>query len=140
MNDELTIRRALPSEAATLTEIAHIAKRHWGYPDVWIDLWRESLTVTSDYLLGHEAFAAEIDNQIIGFYSVLKTELCWELDHFWIRPEFMGRGFGRALFDHVTDRLRIKSPGSVLEIESEPNAESFYVHLGAGRVGEITKD
>jgi hypothetical protein len=39
----LKITRATPDQAATLTKIAFAAKRHWGYPDRWIQIGIHSL-------------------------------------------------------------------------------------------------
>jgi GNAT superfamily N-acetyltransferase len=137
---ELNIRRALASEAATLTEIARVAKHHWGYPDEWMALWEESLTVTASYVVSHDVFVGEVGEEIVGFYALVQMETCWELDHLWIRPEFMGRGFGRRLFNHAIEQLKSGPSGAALQIESDPNAELFYVRMGAKRVGEITRD
>jgi hypothetical protein len=38
------IVRAKPEDAANLTGIAFAAKRHWGYPENWIESWRDLLT------------------------------------------------------------------------------------------------
>jgi hypothetical protein len=35
-SDAMQILRANPDDAATLTEIAFAAKRHWGYPELWM--------------------------------------------------------------------------------------------------------
>jgi hypothetical protein len=46
----------------------------------------------------------------------------------------MGQGIGRSLFLHAVDRA--KHLGfKKLEIESDPNAEGFYLRMGARRVG-----
>mgnify|MGYP003337409735 CR=1 FL=1 len=42
---QMTILRAQPEDHQVLTEIAHAAKRHWGYPESWIEEWRYFLTV-----------------------------------------------------------------------------------------------
>jgi hypothetical protein len=39
----MQIVRAKPEDAETLTEIAHAAKRHWDYPERWIEAWRDIL-------------------------------------------------------------------------------------------------
>jgi hypothetical protein len=63
---EVNIRRALTLEASTLTEIAHVAKRHWGYPEEWMRLWRGSLTLTDDYITRHEVFVCHVSGKIVG--------------------------------------------------------------------------
>ena len=88
----------------------------------------------------HEVFVGEYETERVGFYALLPARDAWELDHFWIRPAFMGRGFGRVLFTHAVTRLKSLMPAAPLDIESDPNAESFYLHMGAPRVGEISRD
>jgi GNAT superfamily N-acetyltransferase len=56
-----------------------------------------------------------------------------------VLPDAMGRGVGRSLFLHALERAR-ELGCRELEIESDPNAEGFYQHMGARRVGlSITK-
>jgi predicted N-acetyltransferase YhbS len=47
----------------------------------------------------------------------------------------MGRGIGRALFEHAVEESRRLGHRS-LRIEADPNAEGFYARMGARRVGE----
>ena len=44
------IRPAQRTDADTLTAIAHAAKRSWRYPEEWIRLWSNELTVTPDFI------------------------------------------------------------------------------------------
>jgi hypothetical protein len=46
----MQIVRAKPQEAEALTEIAHAAKRHWGYPEPWIQNWRDILTMRPEFI------------------------------------------------------------------------------------------
>ncbi len=64
------ITRARPDDAATLTEIAFAAKRHWGYPMSWIESWRDVLTVRPEFIAGHETYAAIDEGRAIGFYAL----------------------------------------------------------------------
>jgi N-acetylglutamate synthase-like GNAT family acetyltransferase len=135
----LQIRRAKPEDAGALTEIAHAAKRHWGYPENWIQLWQVDLTITPEFIAENEVYVAMDGDQIAGCCAIVFTEPVAELEHMWIRPEHMGTGVGRALFDHVKERateLRI----SAFEISSDPNAEGFYERMGATRIGEVRSE
>jgi GNAT superfamily N-acetyltransferase len=135
----MNIRRAEPSDEAVLTQIAHEAKRHWGYPESWMVQWQALLTVSASYIADHDVFVAEIDREIGGFYALAVEDGRWQLDHLWVRPARMGQGLGRLLFEHAVGRLRELAPGAVLGIEADPNAEPFYRHLGARRVSEVTR-
>jgi GNAT superfamily N-acetyltransferase len=128
------ILRAKPKDAATLTEIAFAAKRHWGYPEQWIQNWSHLLTIQPGCIAGHETYAAWMDGHAVGFYSLSRGLDRMNLEHLWVLPEAMGRGVGRALFVHAVERVRA-SGCAMLEIESDPNAVGFYEQMGAHRAG-----
>lgn len=130
-----TIRHAGEGDAVRLTEIAHAAKRHWGYPEAWIAAWRDPLTLTPEYLAKQHVRLAELDGTTAGFYALRKNRDFAELEHLWVDPAFMGRGLGRKLMACAVEVCRSEGIGRI-EIDSDPYAESFYVHLGARRTGK----
>jgi N-acetylglutamate synthase-like GNAT family acetyltransferase len=130
------IRRARPDEADVLTEIAHAAKRHWGYPENWIEHWQADLTITPEFIARNEMYVAVIDEEVVGCCALVFNEERAELEHMWIRPQHMGTGCGRALFQHAKERAaKLEVP--VIELSADPNAEGFYQRMGARRIGEI---
>jgi N-acetylglutamate synthase-like GNAT family acetyltransferase len=136
---DVQIRRARPDEADVLTEIAHAAKRHWGYPERWIEHWQADLTITPEFIARNEMYVAMIDEEVVGCCALVFSAALAELEHMWIRPQHMGTGVGRALFLHAQERaanLEI----SVLEISADPNAEGFYERMGARRIGEVQSE
>src|SRR5438309_9772711 len=136
---DFTIRRARPDEAGTLTEIAHAAKRHWGYPENWIEHWKDDLTITPDFIAKHEVYVAMIGDDIAGCCALVIDDAQAELEHMWVKPEHIGIGVGKALFTHVAGRARDLDLG-VLEISADPNAEGFYQRLGATRIGDVRSE
>jgi GNAT superfamily N-acetyltransferase len=130
----MDIRRAKPEDAAILTEIAFAAKRHWGYPERWIQNWKHILTVQAEFIAKHETFIAYADGQSAGFYALARGPGRILLEHFWVVPKAMGHGVGRALFSHAVQQA--KAMGfEAIEIESDPNAQAFYERMGARCVG-----
>ena len=130
----MKIARAAPTDAPLLSTIAHRAKAHWGYPPSWLELWHAQLTITPEFVGSHETFVARLDRQIVGFYVLAADSDAMRLEHLWVLPEAMNRGIGTALFQHAAERAR-ELGASCLRIESDPNAEPFYAHMGAERVG-----
>jgi GNAT superfamily N-acetyltransferase len=119
-----------------LTEIAHTAKRHWGYPEKWIESWREALTITPEYIAANPCFVATDDAGVIGFSAVrLASDAAW-VDHVWILPSAMGRNIGRGLFEACEAEAR-RSGATLLRIEADPNAVGFYERMGAQIVGRV---
>lgn len=138
----MEIRRAQESDAAELTRIAHEAKRHWGYPERWIELWRDDLTLDPEFIAGNEVYVAEEGGEALGCYSLVTGVAGspnWTLEHFWIRPAAMGKGLGRRLFEHAR-AVAAEAGASVLEIDADPNAEAFYLRMGAVRVDEVRSE
>jgi N-acetylglutamate synthase-like GNAT family acetyltransferase len=133
----IEILRAHPEEADKLTEIAHAAKRHWNYPETWIQQWRIELTITREFITANEVFAATINGEIVGCCALVVTDSLAEIEHMWIRPEQMRSGVGRALFEHARARA-IERGATVLELSADPYAEGFYARMGAKRIAEIS--
>ena len=130
----MKIVRAMPEDAAALTEIAHAAKRHWGYPENWIAAWRDVLTMCPEFIATNVAFTAIDEARAVGFYVLTKEDDEIHLDHLWVVPAAMRRGIGRALFEHAAAEAR-KLGFDSIRIEADPNAEEFYKRMGAIRVG-----
>jgi GNAT superfamily N-acetyltransferase len=136
---DILIRRALPDEATVLTAIAHAAKRHWGYPENWIEHWKDELTITADFIAANEMYVAVAGEEIAGCCALVLSDSQAELEHMWIRPERMGTGIGRALFQQIVERAKqLDAPG--LELSADPNAEGFYQRMGATRIGEVRSE
>ena len=132
----ITIRRAELEEAACLTEIAFAAKRHWRYPESWLEAWREDLTITTEFIARHEVFVAVEQDKPIGFYALVTSDDKTELDHLWVLPERIGEGVGRQLLAHALGRAAALNI-AIIEIVSDPNAEAFYLKAGARKIGEV---
>ena len=133
------IRRANPAEAGALTALAHAAKRHWRYPEHWIEIWKDDLTITTEFITNHEMFVAVVDNNIVGCCALVKSDSMAEIEHMWIDPNYMGSGVGRALFLRAKDRAT-ELGLDVLELSADPHAEGFYARMGAKRVGAVPAD
>jgi GNAT superfamily N-acetyltransferase len=135
LGNGVEVRRALPGDAEVLTRIAFAAKRYWGYPERWIKGWRDTLTVTPEFVRDHEVYAAVSGDEPFGFYALAGTGRELELEHLWVSPAWIGSGAGRLLFEHAMD-MAASLGAKRVQIEADPNAEGFYLRMGARRNGE----
>ena len=128
----IEIRRAVSSDAERATELARVAKAHWGYPAEWLAEWDGDLQITAADIERHATFVATLDDEVVGTCQLQESDAHSYLEHVWVDPRVHGRGVGRALVEHA----RSCAPG-VLAIVADPHAEPFYLRLGARRVGTI---
>lgn len=135
----MKIRRAEIEDAEAVSQIAFAAKSFWNYPESWLKLWKDSLTITPEYIETNEVYLAESDEKILGFYALILEGKKVRLDHLWISPENIGGGIGKNLVANAIEKA--KSLGAAfMEIESDPNAEGFYQKQGAVKISEIKSE
>ena len=130
------LRDATVSDLPDLGHVALRAKRHWQYPEQWIEAWSDSLKLRPEEFAVSRVFVAESRGRLLGFCAIAPAPPSWSLEHMWVLPEFMGRGVGTALFRAACEHVKTRG-GVTLSIESDPNAEGFYIRLGARRVGRV---
>jgi GNAT superfamily N-acetyltransferase len=131
------IRPALPADADALTRIAISAKRHWNYPERWMEIWTPQLTFTPEYFQANESWVAEVDNSPVAFYTIQEKDGSAWLENMWVLPEYIGKGIGKELFLHAVSRSRLMGH-LVIKLEADPNALGFYEKMGMRKIGETS--
>jgi len=133
------IRGARADEAQALTALCKRSKAHWGYDAEFMRLSDASLTIAPDLIAKGRVIVAE-DGALLGMASLEPLEAgVFDLLHMFVDPSAIGRGVGRALFVAIAERAR-KENGTLLSIMADPNAEAFYLRMGAGRTGDAPSD
>ena len=131
------IRRAVPSEAAALTELAQRSKAYWGYSEEFMRSCKEELTYLPEQIENGDAtfFVGEANDTVGGFYAIRRTSpLEYELEALFVEPGLIGQGLGRALLEH--GKSTVRSLGAeCLVIQGDPHAEGFYRAAGGERIG-----
>jgi N-acetylglutamate synthase-like GNAT family acetyltransferase len=132
----MTIRRARAADRDALASLAFRSKAHWGYDEAFMERSRDVLTPSAAYLANDPVYVAEDDaGAVIGFYGFVREGRALWLNDLWIEPAAIRSGAGRALFAHAIETARA-SGDTAFSIESDPNAEAFYLAMGAVRTGE----
>jgi len=130
------VRRAEPSDAPILTELAFQSKRYWGYPESWIQAWSDQLTVTPEMIQQWVCYVAELNHEIKGFWCrepVQSDQPSQGL--LFVEPDAIGTGCGRQLWGAVKQALHERGIDYFV-MEADPNAAPFYMRLGAKQIGE----
>ncbi|NCP64872.1 MAG: GNAT family N-acetyltransferase [Paraglaciecola sp.] len=135
----VSIREARCADAEELTDVAVAAKAFWGYDQAFMLACQAELQVTANDIAQADklVFVAEVQGQIAGFYALTKLSVdSAELHALFIKPRFMRKGIGAALLKHAKATAKAQGLPS-LHIQSDPNAEAFYLAMGAKRIGTL---
>ncbi|MQA11102.1 MAG: GNAT family N-acetyltransferase [Pseudonocardiaceae bacterium] len=112
------------------------SKAYWGYDLEFLERVRELLSIGPEQIQDDRVIVAERDGVLLGVYQLSGEPPEAELTDLFIEPAAIGSGVGRTLWEHAVCAARARGFRSVL-LESDPNAEGFYVRMGAERVGEL---
>ncbi|MFJ6215601.1 GNAT family N-acetyltransferase [Streptomyces sp. NPDC092296] len=130
----MIVRAARPEEAGPLSELALRSKGHWGYDAAFLAACRAELTLTADQLAARRTRVAEDGGRVLGFTTLEGDPPDGKLGMCFVALEAIGRGVGRLLFDRMAAEARTLGFRR-LTIDADPNAEPFYLAMGAVRIG-----
>jgi GNAT superfamily N-acetyltransferase len=136
---ELCIRPARADEAEILTDLSLRSKAFWGYDASFLARCRAVMMVKARGIESHPHYVAELDGRIAGFYGFEPETEGVGLDYMFVESDLVGRGVGRALWQHAVDTARGLGHPALIVV-SDPNAEGFYLRMGCQRVGTRTSE
>ena len=94
------------------------------------------MTVTRADLERDFVEVLESGTRLVGFYRLQRREACAWLEDLFVEPDVIATGQGRRLFSRACHVARDWGC-TRLELHSDPNAEGFYLRLGAERIGTV---
>ncbi|WP_417489351.1 GNAT family N-acetyltransferase [Maricaulis sp.] len=116
------------------------SKAYWGYDAAFLASVAPYLKVTGDAIgAGHATVAQSANGDLLGVCQIDPSGKSGTLDLLFIAPEAIGRGAGRALFEHAKAQLKALGQ-TVMTILSDPYAEPAYLHMGARRIEMRSSD
>ncbi len=133
----LQVRRAIPADAQELTHLTWDSKAHWGYDEDFMAKARPAMVVTAKSIALNQVYVVEDDSGILGYYELFPTATAskgW-LESLFVLPRAIGKGCGKLLWQHLIQTAQ-EQGYTCIEFEADPNAEDFYHHMGAYRIGE----
>lgn len=132
----MTIRRARADEGERLREIARVSKGHWDYDADFVAAWAARLDMSAEALSGNEIYVGEVDGDVVSWSALTMKHGVWWLDDLWVIPEWIGKGIGTRMFEHIVRLARERGGPARLEWQAEPSSVGFYEKLGARYVRE----
>lgn len=131
-----TLRRAVAEDAEALTELALLSKRSWGYDDEFMRRVEPDMLVSPDDIENGYCLIAEFEGTLAAYLLArMDGEEAFVRDLF-VHPRCFNRGLGRLLFGEALQYAR-EQRAVRLRLDSDPNAQGFYEHLGMRCTGLV---
>ncbi len=133
----MKIEKASINDNEILTEITKKSKAYWGYSEEQILKWNDNLTITTAYIENNSVFKLINNDETVGYYSyIIEEKRNVLLDNLFILPKYIGKGFGKYLMNDFLNRMK-NEKFEKIRLDSEPNAENFYLKFGFKKIGEF---
>jgi len=131
------VAKASKDHLEVINRIILAAKRHWGYSEDLINVWKPELLMTPESFASKDVWLLAKNSKTIGVASIsIISSQNFELEDCWLAPEYIGKGAGRFLFEFIINWLH-KNNAVTLKIVADPNAAGFYEKMGANFVGMV---
>lgn len=134
----IDVREAKSYEAEVLSNLAMRSKAYWGYSQNFLEACSKELLISEEMISSDESHyeVAEDNGIIVGFYALGNiSSLDIEVDFLFVEPKNIGTGLGRILMELAKKKAKACG-GRTLIIQGDPNAEKFYLAMGAKLTGQ----
>ena len=125
---QLVLKKAVLADIPVLNQISVSSKMYWDYPKEWLQHWMEGLIVTEKNFTTQQVYKLTLAKEIIGFSAIEEFKDYYEIDHLWILPKYIGKGYGKFLLNKTIENTVIKNKNIL--VVADPNAEAFYASHG----------
>ncbi len=114
--------------------MASVAQR-WGYSEEFMAWEPEALAIAPEHILHGVATVMEVESVAAGLYLLDGKTPEMKMLRLMTAPGFYGLGVGRRLWEHAVLTARDRGAATMI-LDADPNAEPFYLHMGAVTTGE----
>lgn len=131
----IEIRTAELQDIEAINHLLRLSKAYWGYDEAFINKFMEKLCITPNHFGKTTILLFYVNGEIAGFYNFLVNEdKTLELDNFFLHPKYIGKGFGKKLWDACCNTAKEFGRNEFI-IWSDPHAENFYIKMGCEKIG-----
>lgn len=130
---------ATPEMSEELTQFAIDSNANYNYRNVSEEIIKSVFLTREEDILNGIVGLMQIEGETIGFYTLRNIfdengREINELEALFLRPDYIGKGYGRLLFDKAVMDAKNLLGWTYFQLESDPFAAKFYEKLGAVKI------
>lgn len=136
----VTFEPARVDQAKQLTALAMESNAHWNYRNASSNVVKSVLGITAEQIKCDTVRVMMEGGEIVGFFALKRRPniMCLtmnELSFFFLKPKYIGKGYGKLLFQEMKRVAKDELGWSALIWDSDPFAAGFYRKMGAKEIG-----
>ena len=131
----MQFRQANTHEIDDLNLLIRSSKSFWKYSSDFLDSYIKKWGLNEDYMANNYIAVLEEQQSTYGLWSFSNDDEEPVLDNFFLHPAYIGQGLGKFMWQHVIAYATAQDWHS-FQLLSDPNAEIFYEHMGAKKIGD----
>ena len=130
MNSAIIFRKATGNDVKPLSNLAYNSEKYLGYSLEYMEKFSAYYNVTEDFIRKHLVYVMENEKEIVGFWGLSNSDKDWELEFFYIAPEYIGKGWGQILWRHLVTKCK-EQDILKFQLVTSPQSTRFYEKMGA---------
>jgi len=134
-NDDFSVKLLSQNSLLEANEIIFSSKSYWRYSENYLLEALKLLKLTKEDFQKQSFYGLKKNEDLIGLFSFCENEAEVLLDHFWLLPQIIGKGYGKIMWSKALKYAKEKEINK-FKIYSDPPASGFYIQMGAKCVGK----
>jgi len=130
------LRKADINDVDYLSELVYNSENSLNFDENYMCIFKDKYNVNKEFIENSYSFCMVQDEEILGFLGLQENEATFELEFFYIKTDYIGKGYGKIMFQLLIEEckaLNIKE----LNLVTSPESMNFYTKLGAVKIGEV---
>ncbi len=130
------LRKADINDVDYLSELVYNSENSLNFDENYMCIFKDKYNVNKEFIENSYSFCMVQDEEILGFLGLQENEATFELEFFYIKSDYIGKGYGKIMFQLLIEEckaLNIKE----FNLVTSPESMNFYANLGAVKIGEI---
>lgn len=130
------LRKADINDVDCLSELIYNSENSLNFDENYMSIFKDKYNVNKQFIENSYSFCMVQDEEILGFLGLQENKATFELEFFYIKSDYIGKGYGKIMFRLLIEEckaLNIKE----FNLVTSPESMNFYAKLGAVKIGEV---